>query len=96
MEESLGYDGNRTSVGPLQWTAREDLFEEVRFVANARSERTSQGKTDERSRQRNGTREAHSEPEQKPVWLGQREERGAHRGAERLAGAGWPGFGKQT
>ena len=31
-------------MDPLQWTAREDLFEEVTFIANARSERTSQGK----------------------------------------------------
>ena len=43
-----------TRVDPLQWTAREDLFEEVTFIAEARMERTSQGKTDECSRQRNG------------------------------------------
>lgn len=57
----------------LQWTAREDVFEEVTFIADARREQTSQGKTDERSGQRNGTCKARGESEQKPVWLGRRE-----------------------
>lgn len=60
-------------MDPLQWTAREDLFEEVTFIAVARREQTSQGKTDERSGQRNGTCKACGESEQKPVWLGRRE-----------------------
>lgn len=40
----------------LQWIAREGLFE-VTFKTEARTVRTSQRKTDERSRQRNGVSE---------------------------------------